>query len=210
MENRFQTHKTDTADNKRIRTSLNQNNISMDLSDSSEVKNILISEGGESLFNYVEWLGLIDEPNLVVLSSQHHYYYTEEDLKRTNTIVNLKQLNLVKNLSVLLQSIFNLVQPKAKFVGYFAENKRHLEYKIKGHSTQNGNMTNSDALEQGIVSRIPLMNMIFNFFDSKTNRYMTRRDVVNLFEAHGFKIIDMTELNELTYFCAQKVRIFTE
>jgi hypothetical protein len=210
MEDGFQTHKIDIADNKRIRTSLNDSSVSTDLTEPSDVKNILRTEGGESLYNYVEWLGLVNEPDLIVLSSQHHYYYTDEDLKKTNTIVNLKQLNQVKNLSVLLQSIFQLMPPKSNFIGCFADNKRYLENKTNGNSTHNGLTTNSEALEHGIVSKIPIVNMIYNFIDARTNRYMTRRDVVSLFEIHGFKVMDMTELNGLTYFCAQKVRVFTE
>ena len=41
--------------------------------------------------------------------------------------------------------------------------------------------------------------------DSKTNKYLSRRDVTSLLSDRGFKVLDMTELNGLTYFCAQKL-----
>jgi len=41
--------------------------------------------------------------------------------------------------------------------------------------------------------------------DSKTNNYLSGRSVSLLLENHGFKILNMTELNGRTYFCAQKV-----
>jgi hypothetical protein len=40
--------------------------------------------------------------------------------------------------------------------------------------------------------------------DSKTDRYLTRRNVLILLEKQGFIVLDMTELNGLTYFHAQK------
>jgi hypothetical protein len=48
--------------------------------------------------------------------------------------------------------------------------------------------------------------MLYSLMDSKTNKYMSGRIVTLLLEDHGFKVLDMTELNGLTYFCAQKVK----
>jgi len=42
--------------------------------------------------------------------------------------------------------------------------------------------------------------------DSKTNKYMSERSVSMLLTEHGFKVLDMTDLDGLTYFCAQSLR----
>ena len=42
--------------------------------------------------------------------------------------------------------------------------------------------------------------------DSKTNKYMSERSVSLLLGEHGFKVLDMTEIDGLTYFCAQSLR----
>jgi hypothetical protein len=48
--------------------------------------------------------------------------------------------------------------------------------------------------------------MIYDFMDSRTNnRNMTSRSVSLLLESNGMKIIDLTEINGITFFCAQKV-----
>lgn len=210
MTNRFEALKLDVIEYKRVRTSLNPGNSRTNSTGTSEVIDLLIAEGGESLYNYIDWLGLVNDPNLIVLSSQRHYYYEEEDLKNLSTIVNLKQLNQIKNLKGFFQSIFKIIPPKSNIIGFFIENNKHMEFSINNSSSPVGSNSNSDTLENGIVSRIPFLNMIYNFIDSKTNRYITRKDVNLLFETHGFKILDMTVLNGLTYFHAQKVRVFVE
>lgn len=210
MVYRFQTYKTDVAENKSVRTNLSFESCPINSKENSEVMDILISDGGESLFNYIDWLGLVNDPDLIVLSSQRHYYYDEEDLKNVNTVVNLKQLNQIKNLSVLLQSIIHIMPPKSNFIGCFDENNKHLEYAVSNSISRNGSDVISLALENGIISRIPFLNKIYNFIDSKTDRYMTRSEVYKLFQEHGFRILDMTELNGLTYFHAQKIRVFPE
>jgi hypothetical protein len=41
--------------------------------------------------------------------------------------------------------------------------------------------------------------------DSRTDKYLSGKNVTSSLEDLGFKVLDMTELNGLTYFCAQKV-----
>jgi len=42
--------------------------------------------------------------------------------------------------------------------------------------------------------------------DSRTNMYMTARTVTLLLEDAGLKVLDMNELNGLTYFCSQNIK----
>lgn len=210
MRNRIEINVMDVINNQRIIRSNNPVDSTIELTGNKSVSEILIDEGCESFTDYIDWLGLGKDPNLIVLSSTQHYYYDKEELKNVSTIVNLKQLNQIKNLNILLQTIFKIIPQKSNFVGCFAEKARHNEFRAKNSSTHKNPGSDSDSLENGIVSRFSFMNMIYNIMDSKTNRYMTRKDVYELFETHGFRIMDLTELNGLTYFLAQKVKVVLE
>jgi hypothetical protein len=210
MRSRIEIIERDVINNQRNIRFNNPVDTSIDLTENKSVSEILVAEGCESFSDYIDWLGLGKDPNLIFLSSTQHYYYDEEDLKKVSAVVNLKQLNQIKNLDVLFQTIFKIIPQKSNFIGCFAEKSKHLEFPSKNSSTSKISDTNYDALENGIVSRFSFLNMIYNIMDSKTNRYMTRRDVYQLFETHGFKIMDLTELNGLTYFLAQKVKIVLE
>jgi uncharacterized protein YfbU (UPF0304 family) len=210
MENMVGTQRLYTAEDKGIRMNVDFRESRGVMSGSNEIIDLLISEGGESLYNYIDWLRLARDENMIVLSSQRHYYYSEEELRNVITIINLKQLNQVRNPEEMVQSIFKIMQPKCNFVGFFAESSKHLEPEYNIIHPTNGSKNSSDALEHGIVSKSPLLNRIYNLIDFRTSRYLERKDVYNLFETNGFKVIDMTELNGLTYFCAQKVLIRNE
>jgi hypothetical protein len=43
--------------------------------------------------------------------------------------------------------------------------------------------------------------------DSKTNNYLSEERVSSMLGVHGFKVIDMKEVNGLTFFHSQKVGI---
>jgi hypothetical protein len=64
-----------------------------------------------------------------------------------------------------------------------------------------------DDIENGIVSKVPFINMLFSILDSKTNTYLSESSVTFLLEDFGFKVIDMTLIDGFTYFHSQKVRI---
>jgi hypothetical protein len=150
------------------------------------VENI-ISEGGDDLFKYLTWTGLSKEPNLMVLSSMHHYYYDHKDMAGIKTLINLKKLNQVKHLESFLHTLFRILPSRANFVGCF----RNSSHRRKGTS-----FYSSARFFTGLV----------NIFDSRSERALTKKGVTQLMEEHGFKVIDITDLNRITYFWAQNLR----
>lgn len=204
MNNRTAVEKTDIMLNPRVRANLSLLNSPVDLSGTKKAIKNLIAEGGDSFYNYVDWLGLIDDPDLIVLSSVHHYYFNNDDLKDINTVINLKQLNLIKNIDIFFHSIFKIIPSKSNFIGCFLDNKTQYNFAINNILSQYHAKNNIDPFENGITSRIPFLNKVYNLMDSKTNKYLTRSNVSSLLKEQSFKVLDMTELNGLTYFHSQK------
>lgn len=174
--------------------------------DFNGVPGLLASEGNESFRHYIEWLGLASDPKLVVLSSVHHYYYDAEEMRHIKTVVNLKELNHIKDISGYLKSMYLILPPKCYLLGCFVDNKRQSIFSFIENKTSPDSDRKSEEVKNGIVSRVPILNTIFTFLDAKTNKYLSTGQVSILFENNGFRIIDMTELNGLTYFCLQTLR----
>ena len=177
----------------------------IDMVVASEAVDNLISEGGEGFYNYVNRIGLANDSNLIVLSSQHKYYYDSEEIDKVRTVINLKELNLIKQISSLLHSHLRFLPLRCNFVGCFVNNEKTDRYALRKSSCYNEKIKNNDKVELGIISRFPFINMLYSIMDSRTNKYMSERLVTSMLSVHGFKVIDMTELNGLTYFHSQKV-----
>jgi hypothetical protein len=172
-----------TADRK-VRTNLKQTKVQPETRKNILVPDRLIAEVDENFINYLNWHGLANEDNLLVLSSKLHYYYDYEELKDVTTLINLKKLNLIKHLDDFLHTLYNGLSPKTNFIGCFYDRKSH-----KGVN---------------IISR--LYKKFINILDSKIDVDIDSRDFSRLLESHGFKIIDMTEINGLIYFRTQNYR----
>lgn len=151
--------------------------------------NKILVEGGGNLFDYIKNQGIAADDEIMVLSSNHHYYYDENDLKNIRTLVNLKKLNMVEHLDMFLDTLYRILPPDANFIGCFTDSKvlkRNNGFTLY-HSTR-------------------ILNQLINALDSKTNHYMNRNQVLNLFAANGFKVVDMTVKDGLTYFHAKSIR----
>lgn len=198
------TKDAETIASKRIKRNINILGSPLEISVNSEAITNLIAEGGDSFYNYVKWTGLLKDTDLVVLSSYHHYFFENEDLKNTKTIVNLKQLNLIKEIDLFLHSIFKIAPPRSNFIGCFLDSEIQYEYAINNMLSQYHTTNNIDPFENDIKSRNGFLNSVYNLLDSKTDRYLTERNVSSLLKRQGFKVMNMTKLNGLTYFHAQK------
>jgi hypothetical protein len=189
---------------RRVRS--NQNMIPSNIQSDVAEKNVLIDKLSRSKYkifvDYLEWLGMDADPNFIILSPTHHYYYDDEDLKEVTTVLNLKQLNHIKEVKDFLRTINEMLPVNSYFIGSFIDRKHQIGF----FSTDNHMHGSVDPVENGITSRIPILNMIYDFMDSRTNnRNMTSKSVSALMAETGFKILDFTEINGITCFCSQKI-----
>jgi hypothetical protein len=161
----------------------------------------------EILSFYLRKLNLVADSGIIVLSSSNHYYYEAEDLKNVKTLVNAKQLNHINQVREFLDNIFSILPSKSYFIGCFSDNKDQIRFLSDSHKPDNKIDGQFDPAENGITSRNPFLNMVYNLLDIKTNRYLTKKAVTRELEGSGWKVLDMTEINGLSYFCAQKVLV---
>lgn len=142
------------------------------------------SETGNDFVQYLQWLQMEDEPNLMTLSSMHHYYYEMNDLKNIKILINLKPLNSIKQLESFLQTLVRLLPHESSFIGYFK---------------------NTDQNKS--VFSLPQFSNFFqgfiNYIDLKTDNSLTKREVSRLLEKHKLNVVDITDINGMTYFCSQ-------
>lgn len=148
---------------------------------SSDAKENLMAEGGESFFSYLSELGLENDQNMLVLPNNHHYYYDDSELKSVTTLVNIRKLNRIRNLNSFLGTLCSVMSHKSNFVGCFTDNRGRKDVKLSSK----------------------LYNNFINFLDARTDNTIGRQDVSKMFEAQGFKIMNMTEINGMTYFATQ-------
>lgn len=164
----------------------------------------LTAEVRQDLISYLDGMGLINDPSMLVIPSTRHYFYDAEDMKGVKTVVNLKPLNHVREIRDFLRKLAEMLPGDCTFVGCFTDNKSQ-----NGFSDKYGNLPRhlshkAEAYENGIESRIPFINRMYSFIDMKTNRYLTARTVYMLLEESNLQLVTMTEKNGLTYFHARK------
>lgn len=210
MEKRTSLNKWDEIKDQSVGRSIYRRSLFAKGNETNQVFEKLAAEGGEFFFSYFEYLGLTNNPNIIILPSTGHYFYDAEDLKEVTTVVNMKQLNQIKQIKDFMHNIYHLLSHQSYFIGIFIDNKYQNGFFSNSTLNQHEIEGKVDPVEIGIESSMPFMNMIYNIIDSKTNRFLSKQTVKLLLVNAGFKVLNMTNLDRLTFFCAQKVKSFAE
>jgi hypothetical protein len=165
------------------RENFRENAIPFEKYKTTPVLESILTEGGDDFFRYLTWIGLAKEPNLMVLSSMHHYYYDHKDLMGIKTLINLKKLNQVKHLESFLHTLFRILPSRAYFVGCFKS------------TSQNTGLSLSRPDK--------FLNGILNMIDLRTERSLSKKSLAKILEQNNFKVIDISDINGMSYFWAQ-------
>lgn len=159
----------------------------------------------EPFSEYIALLHIPGDLNLMVLPSSNHYYYETKDLKKVKILVNLKQLNDIKNIRDFLRNVSSVLPVKSYFIGTFFNNKDKNIFLTDPHKPPKVSTGPFDLVENGISSRIPFLNLLYRLIDLRLERYMTKTAVNLQLEEVSLKVLNMTDIKGLTYFCAQKI-----
>ena len=164
----------------------------------------LVKEGREFFLEYIDWRGLQNMTNMIVLPDSYHYYYDLDDLAEVETIINLKPLNSEKRVGNFLESIADSLPFEGNLLGCFVENNTNSRNLIKDQTNEKHNLGHADLLENGIISSNQVFNRIINIMDSRIFRRLTESNVRKLLSDRGFIVENMTEINGITYFHSRK------
>jgi hypothetical protein len=203
MKNRIIEEKGNKSENQKVKRSSHLRNSMVKNTEINPVYAELVGEGHEDFYNYLDWLGLAKSPDLLILASSHHYYFEIEDLKNVRTVVSLKKLNNLTKPKEFLREIYSVLPQKCHFIGSFTDSKKqNLFSSSKKYPNPLEDNDSGSELTTGRWNSF--LNVLYGVIDAKTNRYMSEKSVRLLLEETGFKILDITEINGLTYFCTQK------
>lgn len=143
----------------------------------------LLSNGCEDMYNYVHWTGLVREAGMMVLLSISQYHYDLADLQNIRILINQKQLNSVRHLESYLHILFSALPADAYFLGCIKCNNHIINEKTR------------TSLRKFYRSS--------NGSDFYPERLFTKEGVYKLLEGQGYKVIDLTDMKGITYFCTR-------
>jgi len=185
---------------------ISMHKIPVNLTGSGKAIDTLAAEGGTAFLDYVSKLGLAREKGMIVLSFRQHFFFDAAELRRARTLVNLTELNKIPGIVDFLRTCYQIMPQNSNLLGRFIDNRETDRYRLNGSTPAFTDGDYSDEVENAILSRVPFINRLYSILDSRTNAYMSKRSVSSLLHDYGFNVMDLTVLNGLTYFHAQKAR----
>lgn len=166
----------------------------------------LLNEDCEDFYNYVDWLDLVKSPNIIVIPATNSFFYIPEDMAGTETVINLKPLNLIKNVKAYLDKMHSFLPEYTYLTGcyedYFNGDKRDRNFNNTGNNMRE--KTAGRNTDSAFLSASKISHLIHELFTRRLRTGLTRESARALLQDAGFTVLDITPLNNKTYFCAQK------
>jgi hypothetical protein len=116
-----------------------------------------------------------------MLPASKHYYYDIEEFDGVKMLVNEKRLNQITRLDDFLSDVKNVLSPRTNFIGCFSDCKS----------------------KKGIKLPSRMYKKLLHYLDSNIEVEIDKKQISKLLETIGFKVLDMTEINGLTFFLTQ-------
>ncbi len=138
----------------------------------------LLAEGGENFLDYLISRHVGIGPDLLVLPSNFHYFYDRKDLRNIKTVINLRELNFIKDLDAFLHNLHFILPAEAGLIGRFS--------------------AESNGTVESLLSTF--INRFNNFIDLRTFHSLENKEVQKLLEINGFIVSDFSETDGSVYF----------
>ena len=142
-----------------------------------------VNEDGKEFFNYITMLNLKNGQTLIVLPSAQYYYYDHEELRKVKMLVQVKELNKLSDINKFFTNLNNVISDNTKLIGCFKDN---------------------NIFKDIIFQRNDFVNWLVNKMNVKPNHFLSQRKVIKLFQKYNLKIVDISVIEGLTYFCVRK------
>ena len=184
----------------RIKNSVYYNKIPDRGTNNKNLFKSLSKDGCEDFFNYLDWLDLAKSTEVIILPRKGSFYYAPEDFQNTETVINLKPINFIKNLKSFISKIYSFLPEYSFFAGCFEEHKGNYgNRQSEGvYDIGSGSINNSSNKSPWLLN---WTNRLFNY---GPHSLIDRKSAKSVLELSGFTVLDITTLNGKTYFCAQK------
>jgi hypothetical protein len=166
----------------------------------------LIDEAGEEVFRYLSGIRPLKGLNILLISSIRHYLYDSRELEQVDMIINLRILNGIKHIGYFLQTMNQLLPTDGYFIGCFLDySDQKKEIKNKPTTLRYFFLLLYMFMNR-VIPRIPVLNMLYSIMSHGKIKCLITAEAVKQLEDNGFKIVDKTCIDGVTYFVCQKTK----
>lgn len=152
------------------------------------VLNALCADGYTDFCQYLKFMGLAGECDMMILSSLRYFYHDTNEFNRVKVLINLAKLNQIAHLDSFIRIIFSLLPERTSFVGCFHDNDRFCP-----------------------EDQSQVRSKFHQAFNNKCGRVagtkLSERTVTMVLEKNGFRVFNISRINGTSFFYSEKTSI---
>ncbi|MCB8999488.1 MAG: sugar transferase [Bacteroidales bacterium] len=192
------------VDIKKASRAINFKEISVD---SESIRQGIIDECGEEVFEFINSQIDLDDPHSLVLSTTTRFNIQLQPDNYYNKIVNLKRVNDIQYINKFFEAINRKLPKDGVFIGT-VETKQLRKKRIlnKYFPGLNWIMYTLDFTVKRVFPKFNLTKKIYFFLTRGENRVITRAETLGRLYSCGFEIVEEKFIGGLFFFVVKKIK----
>jgi hypothetical protein len=168
----------------------------------------IVSESNEAVFEYIaKHIDLKYFYRNIILTTGESSYVDEVDFNDVKAIINLRQVNNIQHPNKMFRAVNTMLPEKGIYAGRLETYSQRKELIYRQAGPYLGKVLwLVDFLLHRVIPRIPYLdNLYFNITNGRF-RAISQAEILGRLVYCGFDIVNITSIQGLTYFIAEKAR----
>jgi lipopolysaccharide/colanic/teichoic acid biosynthesis glycosyltransferase len=171
------------------------------------VKNLIITESNESVYEFITQFSNLSLHETLILSTTTRFNVEKQPEHTFTRIINLKRLNDIRRINKFLEAINSKLPIGGIYIGCVETNMlRKMRILKKFPPGMNYMIYSLDFLWRRVMPKLKWTKRIYFLLTSGQNRLLSKAETYGRLYSCGFSIMDEARIRELHYFVVQKVK----
>lgn len=177
----------------------------------SEVKKIMtdyiFQHQGVALLNFLNKNVTLFLSSTLIVNTSHRFNIEKVSTMRYSTIINLQQINNIREINTFFAMVNDRLPPEGIFVGCF-ESKDQRKKRILGtrKTIWRRILYVNDFFIRRVMPKMHLTREVFFWISNGKDRALSKAEVFGRIYYSGFEVVNQAEINGYSYFVARKIK----
>ena len=172
-----------------------------------QIKNIIINESSENIYNYISNYIDVGNPQNLILSTTTRFNIDQLPVNRFSCLINLQKINNIRRINKFLES----VNSKLPYGGiYISSAETYLLRKERILSKYPPILNHIyyffDFIFTRVFPKLPITKKIYFFITLGHNRVISRAETLGRIYSCGFECIDEKFIDGKSYYVVRKIK----
>jgi lipopolysaccharide/colanic/teichoic acid biosynthesis glycosyltransferase len=166
----------------------------------------IVQHRGKELLNFLEKNAGLFFSSTLLINTTERFNIEKVSKTRYATIINLHQINDIREINKFISTINRRLPYGGRFVGCFEEHEQRKNRVVGSNRLWGKMLYFRDCFVSRFMPHFSLTRELYFWITGGKKRVLSKAEVFGRAYFSGFEIVEELQINQLTYFVAEKIQ----